>query len=143
MKHLTPAIEFFVQLGKTQARLTNRFDRALGGLSFTELLVLLHLEQAPGRQLRRVDLAEQIGLTASGITRILLLMAKIHLVKDGKTTDDARVRTVEATAAGREKLHDELARLAFLTEDLLPSGHKHELAAMTAMLREIGGRAMG
>ena len=142
MKYLPVTIEFFIQLAKTQSRLTNRFDRALGGLSLTEFLVLLSLEQAPDRQLRRIELAEQVGLTASGITRILLPMAKIHLVKDGKVSDDARVRTVEATKAGREKLNDERARLNFLADELLPDGKKKDLITITEFLKELGGRAM-
>ncbi len=142
MKHLTPSIQFFLQLAKTQSRLTNRFDRALGGLSLTEFLVLFSLEQAPDRQLSRIALAEQVGLTASGITRILLPMAKIHLVKDGKAADDARVRMVEATAAGREKIHDELIRLGYIADELLLKTSKETLSSMTQLLKDLGGRAM-
>lgn len=142
MKHLSSPVQLFIQLAKTQSRLTNRFDRALGGLSLTEFLVLLSLEQAPDRQLSRIALAEHVGLTASGITRILLPMAKVHLVKDGKATDDARVRTVEATAAGREKLNDELVRLGYLADELLPAGKTKDLHAMTEFLKELSGRAI-
>lgn len=142
MTHLSPSINFFIQLAKTQNRLTNRFDRALGGLSLTELLVLLSLEQAPDHRLRRVELAAQIGVSASGVTRILLPMAKVHLVKDGTVADDARVRTVMATAAGRDKLHDELKRLQFLVDELLPDGTRKDLGATTEFLEALGGRAM-
>jgi len=140
MKNIPQSVGFFIQMAKTQALLSYRFDRVLGGLSFTEFLILFHLDQAEGGQLSRIELAGKVGLTASGVTRVLLPMAKIHLVKDGPKSDDARVRTVAATAAGREKMQDELARLKFLTDDLLPAGKRKELAGLSELLREIGER---
>ncbi len=141
MKHLTLSMQFFVQLAKTQGILANRFDRALGGLGFSEFLILLHLEQAPSKQLRRIELAEALGVTASGITRLLLPMQKVHLIKDGKASDDARVRSVEATPAGREKLHHEIERLQFLVDEILPEGTKREAEAFINNLKDISARA--
>lgn len=143
MKHLTLSIQFFLQLAKTQNALTNRFDRALGGLSLTEFLVLTELELSPTKQLRRIELAEALGVTSSGISKILLPMMKVHLIKDGKTSDDARVRSVEATAAGREKMHDEMVRLQFLVDELLPEGSKREAEAFINNLKAIAIRAGG
>lgn len=143
MKLLTPSIQFFLQLAKTQNVVGQRLDRALGGLSLSEFLILLELEQAPHGQLSRIALAERIGVTASGITKLLLPMMKIHLIRDGKKSDDARVRSVEATAAGREKMHDEIARLQYLVDELLPEGSKREAEAFTNNLRDIVKRAGG
>ncbi len=39
-------------------------------------MTLYYLERAPGGRLRRVDLAERLGLTASGVTRSLLPLEK-------------------------------------------------------------------
>lgn len=143
MKHSSLSITFFLQLAKTQNSVGYRFDRALGGLSLTEFLVLWQLEQAPNHQLLRIELAEQIGVTASGITKILLPMMKVHLIKDGKASDDARVRSVEATAAGREKMQDEMVRLQFLVDELLPEGSKREAEAFINNLKDIAKRAGG
>lgn len=143
MKHPSLSISFFLQLAKTQNIVGYRFDRALGGLSLTEFLVLYQLEQAPNRQLSRIELAEQVGVTASGITKILLPMMKVHLIKDGKTSDDARVRSVEATAAGREKMQNEMDRLQFLVDELLPEGSKREAEAFINNLKAIAIRAGG
>ena len=140
MQNIPHSIKFFIQLAKTQAKLTYRFDRVLGGLGFTEFLILYHLDQSPDGHLSRVELAEKVGLTASGVTRLLLPMAKIHLIKDGVRSSDARVRTVEATVAGRQKLAEELVRLKFLTDDLIPGDQKKELESLAELLRDIGGR---
>lgn len=141
MHKLSPSTNFFIQLAKTQAAVSYRFDRALGGLSFTEFLILLYLDQAPHNQLSRIELAEKVGVTASGITRVLLPMAKVHVVKDGPQSSDARVRAVEATTAGKEKLADELKRLSFLTDELLPKNAKRDIEQADELLREIAGRA--
>ncbi|MCX6779406.1 MAG: MarR family transcriptional regulator, partial [Candidatus Magasanikbacteria bacterium] len=111
MNQINPAVKFFLNLVKTQTILTHRFDRGLGGLGFSEFLILLSLDQAPGQKLSRVDLAEKIGMTASGVTRLLLPMEKVHLIKSGPVETDARVRFVIATPAGKEKLSEAIERL--------------------------------
>lgn len=141
MKNISPATTFFIQLAKTQALLSYRFDRALGGLGFTEFLILLALEEAPEKELSRIALAQEIGFTASGITRLLLPMAKVHLVTAGASTGDARVKMVKATTAGRQKLHEEMKRLEFVTDEILPEGTKREAETFTKHLREISSRA--
>ena len=140
MSTTPPSVTFFLQLAKTQAMLSNRFDRSLGGIGFTEFLILLHLDQAPGGQLSRIELAENVGLTASGVTRLLLPMAKVGLIKNGPASPDARVRPVMASKSGQQKMVDELKRLQFMTDELLSSCKKQDIENMMAVLRDIGGR---
>ncbi|UUZ55216.1 MarR family transcriptional regulator [Massilia sp. H-1] len=45
----------------------------------------------PGGRIRRVDLAERVSLTASGVTRTLLPLEKIGLVTRQSDPRDARV----------------------------------------------------
>jgi DNA-binding MarR family transcriptional regulator len=85
------SLEFFLTLAKTQAVLGRRFDGKLSGLGLSEFMILYHLSVAKNEKLRRVDLAEKIGLTASGVTRILLPMEKIGLIKREINKQDARV----------------------------------------------------
>jgi DNA-binding MarR family transcriptional regulator len=96
------AIKFFISLAKTQSILTNRFDRGLGGLGFNEFLILYYISQAEDQKISRIELAKKIGMTASGVTRLLLPMEKVHLVKSGPVEDDARIRFVLMTSAGKE-----------------------------------------
>ncbi len=136
-----PAIKFFVNLGKTHSILTYRFDRGLGGLGFNEFLILYYIQQAEDTKIRRVDLAEKIGMTASGVTRLLLPMEKIHLIKSGPVERDARARFVTLTAAGREKLGEALERLEQLAEDMIPAEKIKSVETVSELLLEIGGRA--
>src|SRR5919106_3576974 len=58
------------------------------GLTLNDYEVLLRLAHAPDRRLRRVDLAESVVLTASGVTRLLDGLEKSGLVeRDSCDTD--------------------------------------------------------
>lgn len=142
MHTITPAVKLFLNLGKTHTVLTHRFDRGLGGLGFSEFLILLYLDQADEQKMRRIDLAEKIGMTASGVTRLLLPMEKIGLIKSGPIEQDARVRFVMSTASGKVKLSEALERLDFLAEDIIPQNKIKEVEALSDLLIEIGGRTL-
>ena len=85
---------------------TRRFDGSLGGISFTEFMILYHLSQANDEKMRRIDLASKVGLTASGITRLLLPMEKIGLIKKESNAQDARVSFVLLALGGKTKLEE-------------------------------------
>lgn len=142
MHDINPQIKFFLNLGKAQAALSQRFDRGLGGLGFSEFLILISLDQAEDGKMRRVDLAKKIGLTASGVTRLLLPMEKVGLVKSGPVEDDARVRFVVLAPGGKRKLDEAMERLEILAAELIPSSRNRELSALSELLMEIGGKAL-
>ncbi|MFH0856864.1 MAG: MarR family winged helix-turn-helix transcriptional regulator [bacterium] len=142
MHEINPSVKFFLNLGKTQTILTHRFDRGLNGLGFSEFLILFHLDQAENKKMRRVDLAEKIGMTASGITRMLLPMEKIGLVKSGPAETDARVRFVMIANGGKKKLDEAVERIEILAEEIIPANKIKEIENFSDLLLEIGGRAL-
>lgn len=108
MISITPAMQFAMDLSRLQAKVLKRVDAGLSihGISFTEFLVMYQLSKSPGNTLRRIDLAERIGLSASGITRLLIPMEKIGLVKKEENPRDARVSLVRLSKAGAQLLED-------------------------------------
>jgi DNA-binding MarR family transcriptional regulator len=76
------------------------------GLTLNDYEVLLHLSHAEDGRLRRVDLAERVILTASGITRLLEGLERGGLVKKENCASDARVTYAKITAAGTAKLRE-------------------------------------
>ena len=92
----SPALNLCLQLATANAALTRRFDGRLGtlhGIGFGDLMVILALAQAPGSRLRRIDLAGEMGLTASAVTRMLIPLERIGLVKRQRDPrDPARLR---------------------------------------------------
>jgi len=79
---------------------------SLHGISLTEYMVLRQLAQAPEQKLRRIDLAQQVGLSASGVTRLLNPMEKTGLIEKQQVERDARVSLVTLTSAGKKILAD-------------------------------------
>src|SRR6266702_2525279 len=70
----TPEVQAWAQLLRAHSALTRRFSTELltmHGLTLSGYEVLLHLAHTPDQRLRRVDLAERVLLTPSGITRPL------------------------------------------------------------------------
>ena len=142
MNNITPSLKFFFNLAKIQSVLTRRFDGGLGGLGLNEFMILHHLSQARDENLRRVDLAEKIGLTASGVTRLLAPMEKIGLIKREVNAGDARVSSVSLAAAGRRKLAESLEDAEFLAEELIPESNAKKIEELSGLLVEIGGNAL-
>ena len=96
-----------------QSKIQKRIGGALSahGIGLTEYLVLNQLYSAPNRKMRRSDLAEQVGLSPSGITRLLNPMEKIGLVDKEDNPRDARVSLVALSSAGKQIYED--AKIAF------------------------------
>ena len=92
--------------------------------------------------MRRIDLADKIGITASGITRMLLPMEKIGLVKNGDNEADARVRFFYLSSGGKEKLEDALDRFEMLAEDVISDDKVNNLKSFSDLLIEIGGKIL-
>lgn len=137
MIDLSPSLKFFLNLSKIQSVVTRRFDASLGGIGFSEFMILFHLSQAPDEKMRRIDLAEKIGLTASGVTRMLVPMEKIGLVLREMTEHDARVRYVTMAPGGKQKLIEGLERAELICQDLIPKAKEKKLEEISKIITEL------
>jgi DNA-binding MarR family transcriptional regulator len=102
-------VDAFVALVRTHATATRSLNAQLSadhGLTISDYEVLLRLARAPERRLRRVDLAEQVLLTASGITRLLDGLERQGWVERGACDGDRRVVYAVLTDAGLAKLRE-------------------------------------
>ena len=78
--------------------------RAEHGLSANDFETLLHLARAEHGALRRIDLAERLRLTPSGVTRLLDGLEEAGLTGRRDCPADARVTYSVLTDDGREVL---------------------------------------
>jgi DNA-binding MarR family transcriptional regulator len=114
------------------------------GLTLNDYEVLLRLSHAEERAMRRVDLANEVLLTASGITRLLDGLERAGWVCKRTCDSDARVSYAVLTDAGYEKLraagdfHVDGVRRAFAAQF-----SEDELATLAGLLARIGGDADG
>jgi DNA-binding MarR family transcriptional regulator len=100
-------IEAFSALLQAHAATTRGLNADLAaehGLTMNDYEVLLRLAHAPDRRLRRVDLAEEVFLTPSGITRLLAGLEHSGWVERVSCASDARVNYAQLTEEGLEKL---------------------------------------
>jgi DNA-binding MarR family transcriptional regulator len=137
MNELNPTLKFFLNLSKIQAVISRRFDNGLGGLGYNEFIILFHLSQAEDEKMRRIDLAEKIGLTASGVTRLLLPMEKVGLVKSEQTQHDARVKEVKLASGGRRRLSEGLERAELLAEEIIDPSLQSSLSKFADILSQL------
>jgi DNA-binding MarR family transcriptional regulator len=83
-------------------------------LTLSDYDVLVQLYHAEGRRMRRVDIARQVLLTASGITRLLDGLERCGLVAKRACATDARVSYAVLTDEGVRKV--EAARDSHLAD---------------------------
>lgn len=134
-------LEAWINFLRAHAAVTRQFNaelQATHGLTINDFDVLAQLSRAPEHALKRVDLAERVLLTPSGITRLLKGLEDAGWVSNRPCAEDARVTYAVLTPAGKKKLeqarkthvasvralfserfeHDELETLASLLERL-------------------------
>jgi DNA-binding MarR family transcriptional regulator len=129
-----------LEFAKTQAVLSRRFDSGLGGISLSEFTILYTLSIATGEKMRRIDLANAIGLTASGVTRQLIPMEKIGLVKSGEPDADARARYVRIASGGKVKLHEAIDRMSILLDEIMPTKDTQQINEVCLFIAQLRDR---
>jgi DNA-binding MarR family transcriptional regulator len=102
-------IESWVSFLRAHSAITRQLNADLQnvhGLTLNDYEVLLHLSRADGMRMRRVDLAEGVILTASGITRLLDGLERQGYVEKDSCSTDGRVSYAKLTDAGLAKLRE-------------------------------------
>jgi DNA-binding MarR family transcriptional regulator len=140
MSQINATLKLLMNLAKIQAVISRKFDRlAFHGIGFNDFLILHLLQQAPGEQLRRNELAEKIGLTASGITRLLLPMEKIGLVAREANERDARITYAKLTPTGRQIYNEALLLANSIAEEIVPAEYLKKEPPTADLFMMLGG----
>lgn len=141
----SPALDAWVRLLRSHATVTRALSVDLQsehGLTINDYEALLLLSRADENALKRVDLAEGLLLTPSGVTRLLDGLELAGWVEKGSCTTDARISYAVLTAAGREKLEQasssHIAAVRTLFEMHLSD---KELATLADLLGRLPGTA--
>jgi DNA-binding MarR family transcriptional regulator len=139
----SPAIDAWVRLLRGHAAARRKLSAELHSahrLTVNDYEALLLLSRSEDNVMRRVDLAEALQLTASGVTRLLDGLEEHGLVEKATCSSDARVTYAKLTKTGREKLRkassSHIAGVEALFEELYTS---KELAALAELLGRLPG----
>ncbi len=131
--------EVVISLATLQSQFQKKIDQNLSvhGISFSEFLVLHHLFGAVNMTMRRIDLAESVGLSASGVTRLVNPMEKNHLVQKEAHARDARVSLVQLSKTGEEMYRNALVSFEHCADELLAALKNTQIATLLGLIGNI------
>ena len=110
------------------------------GLTINDFECLLTLSRAEGRRLRRVDLAGELLLTASGVTRLLDGLEAAGYVERAACASDRRVTYAVLTDPGLAKLREAADSHVAAVEELFHERYSEdELAHLGRLLARLPG----
>lgn len=139
MSNTNTSLTLLLNLFKVQAIMARKFDRlSLHGIGFNEFMILYLLHQGDGEKIRPTDLAEKTGLTASGVTRMLLPMEKIGLIARQANERDGRVSFVVLTPAGRRIFEESLPTAVGVAKEFVPVEYTKN-HPLSGLLKALGG----
>lgn len=104
---IEPAVRAWTRLLRAYASTTRLLSAELQeshGLTLNDYEALLVLSRAEDGRLKRVELAQSLLLTPSGITRLLQGLEDAGLVERASCATDLRITYAQLTEAGRDKL---------------------------------------
>jgi len=140
-----PAVRAFARLLRAHASTTRQLSAELleqHELTINDYETLLVLSRADDRRLKRIELARQLLLTPSGITRLLEGLQDAGLVAREACPSDLRVTYARLTDAGAERLqaasNSHIASITALFEDHLS---ETEITALANTLDKLPGVA--
>jgi DNA-binding MarR family transcriptional regulator len=139
----TQALDAWVRLLRAHASTTRELSADLlaeHALTINDYEALLHLSKAEGGRMRRVDLAERLLLTASGVTRLLDGLESAGLVEKAACASDRRVSYAVLTEAGRDRLRAASRSHVAAVEELFAERYsEEELAQFVDLLGRLPG----
>ena len=140
----SPALTAWVRLLRGHGAARRTLDASLQsqhGLTVTEYEALLLLSRSE-TPLRRVDLAEGLALTASGVTRLLDGLEAEGLVAKATCPSDARATYAVLTDEGRTKFADAAHSHVGAVRELFEERYTpEELETLAALLVRLPGAA--
>ena len=141
----TAPVQAFIRLLQGHAAATRVLSADLvreHGLTINDYEALLRLARADGKYLKRVDLAESLLLTPSGVTRLLDGLERAGYVEKGSCDTDARITYAVLTEAGQEKLEEaSTSHIAQIRAFFGQRFDDDELATLAELLGRLPGAA--
>jgi DNA-binding MarR family transcriptional regulator len=138
----TPALDAWVRLLRGHAAVTRALNSRLlreHGLTVNDYEALLLLARADNQSLRRIDLARDLELSASGVTRLLDGLEAAGLVEKGVCASDGRVVYAVLTDAGRDKLERASSLHRAALDEVFSGFSADEIEALGELLGRLPG----
>lgn len=136
LKNITKLV---LEQAYTSNLLNKKMDSGLSyhGLSFTEFVIMYRLHQAESGVLSRITLADSVGVTASGVTRILAPMEKNHIIVKTANPRDARQSLVALSETGIELFNNALVSVEHTCDSVFSLLDEQEIEQLLGLLNKI------
>src|SRR5580704_5929297 len=131
------ALTEFLGIRRAVALWETRADAELGavhGLGLSDFAALHHLAEAPTGRLPRVDLAQRLALTPSGVTRLLAPLERRGIVTREDAGHDARATYAVLTRSGKALVKDATATMNTVAESILGSLGERDRATFAKLV---------
>jgi len=132
-------LELLLNISLLNTTITKKMDRSLSvhGIAFSEFMVMYQISIAPNKAIRRIDLAQEVGMSASGITRLLNPMEKIKLIEKEVNPRDARVSFVKLSDAGVELLNNAMKSVTQSSDEILKEFNTKEINLILRLAKNL------
>lgn len=107
------------------------------GLGFIEFIIMHKLHGSSSGTLSRINLADSIGLTGSGVTRLLSPMIKNNIILKIVNSKNARQSLVSLTSTGKELYKDALNSFEDSCNSIYSSLEESEVEQLLSLLNKI------
>lgn len=130
------SLHAIAELARANSLLMRRFESGLpGGLGFNDFMILYHLHESSLGKLRRVDLADKLGVTNSGITRLVAPLEKLGIVRREESEHDGRVVYVTLAPGGKRLFSEALESANYNSERIIAVDKASACKKMVADIR--------
>jgi DNA-binding MarR family transcriptional regulator len=140
-----PRLDAWRTFLQAHARVFRRLDddlRQEHGLSLPEYEALMHIGRASERRVRMSQLAQQVLLSKSGVTRLIDRLVADGLVERSACSDDARGAEAVLTPAGLDRLRAAAAtHLRGIDRYFVSALTAEELKALSRTMQSVSERA--
>ncbi|WJG09918.1 MarR family transcriptional regulator [Aliiglaciecola sp. LCG003] len=142
MPEFNQEMTIITALNFAAVRLSKKIDRAFSvhGVSYSEFMALHILHSSPNHSLSRIALAEAMVMTASGITRMINPLQKMHLIEKENNPRDARVSLVKLSKAGLELYENAWITFQATSQSLLPELRQYQTDSILHILNDLNPR---
>ncbi|MEH6550048.1 MAG: MarR family transcriptional regulator [Pseudomonadales bacterium] len=130
---------FVIQNSLLASRLAKKIDGQLSihGISFTEFMIMRYLNSSVLKTMRRIEIAESVGISASGVTRLIAPMEKIGIVEKESNPRDARQSLVKLSKTGQRLFEDASVSFEDCSKDILQSLSSNQLEKLIELSNRI------
>ena len=135
----TIAQSIIIQQSILASKLNKKVDNqlAIHGISFTEYMIMHHLNASPLKTMRRIELAEHVGISASGVTRLVAPMEKIKILEKEVNPRDARQSLVKLSKTGQQLYDDASISFEYCCEELVCNLTKNQLETLSGLFEKM------